>query len=295
MHLAIFGRLTATTHHEDLRVFWEHLRTRGIPYLVYGPFADELLASDHDWPAEWLTDRFSAIREARHCDFLFSLGGDGTLLEAIRYAVQDDIPVVGVNAGRLGFLAGGAQSQLVAIVEGLLSRQYRLDERRMIHLETFPAYDFGGHRYGLNDVTIHKASSNEMIVIHTYINGEFLNTFWCDGLIVSTPTGSTAYNLACGGPIIMPGSQTFVITPIAPHSLTVRPFVLPDDAVISFEIESRSGQALLAVDSRSEVVDANIELAIRRSDRMAQLVKVNAPSLFQTLRTRLNWGRDIRN
>lgn len=295
MEFAIFGRLTQTTDFRALDVFFQFLQQQHIVAKVYDEYAEELQAVDYQWSGEFFRQQFSKMGEVETADFFFSLGGDGTLLDAIRYTVKANLPVVGVNFGRLGFLTSSSQEDLVEVCKGLMQGAYRIDRRAMIEVDSQPRYNFGGHNYGLNEVTIHKATSNEMIVIHTFINGEFLNTFWADGLIISSPTGSTAYNLASGGPIIMPGSDVFVITPIAPHSLTVRPFIIPDDAVVSFEIESRSGNALVAVDSRTELVESNIELAVRRAKTNARLVRVNAPSYFSTLRQRLNWGFDVRN
>lgn len=297
MRLAIFGRLTANTNLDQLGQFFDYLHCHRIPFSIHHEYAEELAGLAAFAPHHsHLASTFSEMREVAECDYLFSLGGDGTLLDAIRYIGHLEIPIVGVNFGRLGFLASGQQEDLLSITDGLRLGSYKLDTRKMIQVDSNPALNFGGHNVGLNEVTLHKANSNEMIVIHTYINGEFLNTYWADGLIISTPTGSTAYSLACGGPIMMPSADVFVLTPIAPHSLTVRPFIVPDNAVVSFELESRSGQALVAVDSRTELVNTQtVEIAIRRAPTLAKLVKVNAPSYFSTLRTRLNWGRDTRN
>jgi NAD+ kinase len=298
MRLALYGRLTASTDYPTLEHFLRFLRQKDIAYALFVEYAAELaLTQAFREHTDLLSPTFATADDLGNgYDFLYSLGGDGTLLDAVRMAGLHRLPVVGINLGRLGFLAGTDQNDLVSATESLLLGQYRLDTRAMIRLDARPELPFSAFPYGLNEVTIHKANSNEMIVLHTFVNGEFLNTYWCDGLIVSTPTGSTAYSLACGGPIIMPSAGVFVLTPIAPHSLTVRPFILPDDAVVTFEIESRSGQALVAIDSRTELVPTtNAEIAIRKAPIQATLVKVNAPSYFGTLRARLNWGRDVRN
>jgi NAD+ kinase len=226
---------------------------------------------------------------------MYSIGGDGTLLDAVRLVGKNPIPILGINVGRLGFLTHATLDNLPQLTNELSKNNFLVEARSLIIAETEPHNIFGNENYGLNEVTIHKANSNEMIVIHVYVNGEFLNTYWADGLIISTPTGSTAYSLACGGPIISPRSNTFVLTPIAPHSLTVRPIILPDDIIISFEVESRSGQALVAVDNRTTLVQNHQEIAIRRADFDIQLVRLPNRSYFDTLRYRLNWGLDVRN
>jgi NAD+ kinase len=195
----------------------------------------------------------------------------------------------------LGFLASISQHELCAVTDDLIRNAWRDDRRTMVEVEAEPTGIFGDYNYGLNEVTIHKSHSNEMITVHTYINGELLNSYWADGLIIATPTGSTAYSLACGGPILTPQAGAFVITPIAPHSLTVRPIVIPDSSVISFEIESRSGQVIVALDNRTEIVNNNIALAVRKASFDTRLVKLMPRSFYHTLRTRLNWGLDTRN
>ena len=239
--------------------------------------------------------RYSRFDELQDAHFVYSLGGDGTLLDALRFTRASEKPLVGINFGRLGFLTTGQQPDIMAITAALRQGNYTIDKRTLLEVKSTNDSIFNGVNFALNDLTIHKANTNEMITVHTYINGEYLNSYWTDGLIVSTPTGSTAYSLACGGPIIMPGSDVIVLTPIAPHSLTVRPFIIPDDAVISFEIESRSGQAFVALDSRTVNVDSRIEIAVQKSSAQAHLVNVDSPSYFQTLRRRLNWGLDARN
>lgn len=296
MRLAVYGRLTKTTDVQALNAFFAFTQAKNIRLALFQPYVEELLQ------AEGLTadltnfsDRFASRADLPDCDFLLSLGGDGTLLDALRITGQRDIPIVGVNFGRLGFLTTGDQHRLVPIVEALQNGHWHIEERTLLEVHSAPQPVFSEFNLALNDLTIHKANSNEMIVVHTYINGEFLNTYWTDGLIVSTPTGSTAYSLASGGPIMMPHSHVFVITPIAPHSLTVRPVVIPDSAVVSFSIESRSGQAYVAIDSRTEAVSNHTQLAVRKSGRKARLVKVDGPGYFATLRDRLNWGLDTRN
>ena len=210
--------------------------------------------------------------------------------------VRGIVPVLGVNFGRLGFLTTITQANLYNATEELMRDMYKVDLRTAIVVESNPKGLFEEYNLGLNDFTIHKTQSNEMITVHTYINGEFMNSYWGDGLIIATATGSTAYSLSCGGPIIHPNSGAFVITPVAPHSLTVRPVILSDDYVISFEIESRTGKAMVALDTRSQEINNKMEIAVRKAKEKIKLVRVaSSTGYFNNLRGRLMWGRDSRN
>jgi len=227
-------------------------------------------------------------------DFVFSLGGDGTLLEAITHIGSKGIPVLGINTGRLGFLATTLPEDVKNTIDNIFKGFYHIDERVLIHLESDMDL-FDGLNFALNDFTITKRDSSSMIVVHTYINGEYLNSYWADGLIVSTPTGSTGYSLSCGGPVVLPESNNFVISPVSPHNLNVRPLIVPDDSVISFEIEGRSKNFLVSLDSRSRVIDASRQIAVRKEKFKAHLVKMNEETFLNTLRNKLSWGHDVRN
>jgi len=296
MKLAIFGRDTRSTDYALLYYFFNYLRQNQISYQVYEPYATALRERQHlsDSPA-LITPTFDRPHQITDADFLYCIGGDGTLLDAVYFLKNHSKPIVAVNAGRLGFLTSATQSDLIRVTQSLMGNTWRIENRSMIAIDSQPDTIFPDFSMGLNEVSIHKSNSNEMIVVHTYINGEYLNSYWADGLIISTPTGSTAYSMACGGPILLPTSSNFVLTPIAPHSLTVRPIVIPDNLVISFTLESRSGSVMVAVDNRTQLVSANIELAIRKADVSAQLVRFPFRSYFSTLRTRLSWGLDTRN
>jgi NAD+ kinase len=295
MLLAFYGRITRTTDFQALERFLAHLRAEGTPFVLYAPYAERLAEQAQFADSlDLLSERFTSPHELEDADFLFTIGGDGTLLDAGHLLENHSIPIVAVNAGRLGFLASVGQTELFSAYEQLLHNNWRIDNRAMLEVTSRPFQVFADWPCALNEVTIHKANSNEMLMVHTYVNGEFLNSYWSDGLILSTPTGSTAYSLACGGPIMMPDSATFVLTPIAPHSLTVRPLILPDNAVVSFEIEARSGQAMIALDNRTELVPQQLELAIQRHSKSLQLVKFPDKTFFQTLRQRLSWGVDTR-
>ncbi len=227
-------------------------------------------------------------------DFLFSIGGDGTLLDTVFIVKDTNIPVVGINTGRLGFLASISKDDIENAIEGLEKGHYALDPRTLLRLESnLPI--FNQENIALNEFTIHKKETSSMITIHMYLNGEYLNSYWADGIMISTPTGSTGYNLSCGGPIIVPQSESFVITPIAPHNLTVRPIVVSDKNVISLEVEGRSQHFMATLDSRSATIDNSYQLAVRKEDYQINLVRLNSENFLHTLRKKLNWGLDTRN
>jgi len=238
---------------------------------------------------------FSHPRELDNTiDCLISLGGDGTILDAVTLVCDKNIPLLGINFGRLGFLAGIGKEELTTAVDALVNGTYMIDKRTLIHLDSnLPL--FGNTPFAINEFAIHKRDISPMVKIHTYLNGEFLNTYWSDGLIVATPTGSTGYNMSCSGPIVFPESSSFVITPVAPHNLNVRPIVVPDSNVISFEVESRSDQIICALDARREIVDKSIQLAIRKEKFTISFIRLNENNFLSTLRTKLMWGLDKRN
>jgi NAD+ kinase len=225
---------------------------------------------------------------------VISIGGDGTLLDTISLIGAFEIPVLGINTGRMGFLATIAKDEIEAAVKDLMEGHYSLEDRSLVKLESsIPLFE--GLNFGLNEFTIHKRDTSSMITVHTYIDGDYLNSYWADGLIVSTPTGSTGYSLSCGGPLISPIAKNFVITPVSPHNLNVRPIVVSDDSEISFKIEGRSEKFLVSLDSRSAPIDASVALKIKKELFVAKLVKFHNYSFFDTLRQKLNWGYDMRN
>lgn len=232
--------------------------------------------------------------KSEQIELLISLGGDGTILDTLSLIIDSNIPIAGVNLGRLGFLSSIDKNYIAEAIKALVHGNYELDERSVLHLDSnLPIFD--GLSYAINDCTISKRDTSSMIIVHTYINGEFLNSYWADGLIIATPTGSTGYSLSCGGPIIFPNSGNFVITPIAPHNLTMRPMVIPDDAILSFEIEGRGEHFLCTLDSRSEAITQHHRLAVKKADFTISLARLFEQSFPSTLRDKLGWGMDSRN
>lgn len=227
-------------------------------------------------------------------DFVITLGGDGTILNAATLIRDTQVPVIGINLGRLGYLADVEKTYLKEAIVALQKGLYRIEDRAMLCLES-SHFLFGNAPLALNDFTILKRDTSSMITIHTYVNGAFLNSYWADGLIVATPTGSTGYSLSCGGPIIFPNSNNFVITPVAPHNLNMRPIVISDNSVISFEIEGRADNFLCTLDSRFETITSEYQIAIRKADYPLRLVQLQDQNFLNTLRKKLSWGMDQRN
>lgn len=227
-------------------------------------------------------------------EVFLSVGGDGTLLETISHIGKLEIPVLGINTGRLGFLATTSKDEIDSALQSLLQGRYKLDTRAVLKLES-DSEVFGKLNFALNDFTIVKKDTSSMITIHTTIDGEFLNSYWADGIIVATPTGSTGYSLSCGGPLIFPRSGNFVITPVSPHTLTVRPIIVSDSSAITFKIEGRSKRFLVSLDSRTATIDSSVVLTVKKADFKVALIQLEGQHYFKTLRQKLNWGLDIRN
>jgi len=292
MKAAIYSRIMEDEQQKDVQVFFDELTRQKIEPVIFQHFFDQI-KDDIKLPADAKT--FSLAEDlSEEIEFIISLGGDGTLLDTVTLVRNKDISIVGINFGRLGFLASIGRDEVKIVVKAIAQRSYVVDKRTMIHLDAnIPL--FGNVPYALNEFSIHKRDVASMIKIHTYLNGEFLNTYWADGLIVATPTGSTGYSLSCNGPVVFPDSGSFVITPVAPHNLNVRPIIVPDDNVISFEIESRSEQIICALDSRREIVNKNVQLAVRKESFGINLVRLSENNFLQTLRNKLTWGLDKRN
>lgn len=292
MKAAIYSRVIEDEQRKDIQLFFDELANQKIKPVIFKPFFEEI-KNKINLPAD--TSSFSLSEDLTDgIEFIVSLGGDGTLLDTITLVRDKKISIMGINFGRLGFLASIGRDEVQKAVKAMAQRTYVVDKRTLIHLDaSIPM--FGNVPYALNDFSIHKRDVAAMIKIHTYLNGEFLNTYWADGLIVATPTGSTGYSLSCNGPVVFPDSGSFVITPVAPHNLNVRPIIVPDNNIISFEIESRSDEIICALDSRREVVSKNVQLAIRKERFDINLVRLSENNFLQTLRNKLTWGLDKRN
>lgn len=287
----IFGQKAKQVDSLYIKELSHYLDSKNIDYKFYEPFYAELKEF-----IDISSDTFADYNDVcvDNPDYFVSLGGDGTILSAMTIIREKEIPIIGINLGRLGFLASIEKQRISEAMDHVLNGQYRIVKRSMISLESEIGL-FGEIPFALNDFTISKRDTSSMVIIHAYIDGEFLNSYWADGLIIATPTGSTGYSLSCGGPIIYPGSGNLVITPIAPHNLNVRPMVIPDDKTLSFEIEGRSENFLCTLDARYETIGSDQRISIKRNPFNALLVKPEDVGFLKTIRNKLNWGLDKRN
>jgi NAD+ kinase len=292
MKVAIYSRVIDDGTHREVQFLFDELQKYRIDPVIFQPYFEHIVGTTK------LASNLATFNDSNDLDdtidCIISLGGDGTLLDTVTLVRNKNIPVLGINFGRLGFLASIGKNDVSSAVEALVNQTYVIDKRSLVHLDSNRPL-FGKTSYGLNEFAIHKTDTSPMIKIHTYLNGEFLNTYWADGLIVATPTGSTGYSLSCNGPVVFPNSGSFVITPVAPHNLNVRPIVVPDDNIISFEVEGRSDHFICALDSRKEIVDKDIQLAVKRESFTISLMRLNENNFLQTLRSKLSWGLDKRN
>ena len=292
MKIAIYSRGIENDQHKDMVILLEELKNHEVEPVFFQDFFNQF------YSAIDITDKYSTFNSAEDLDgsidCVISLGGDGTLLDTVTFVQDKGIPVLGINYGRLGFLANIGKEDIRIAIKALAERTYVTDNRTLIHLDAdIPIFD--KVPYGLNEFSIQKKDSSSMIKIHTYLNGEFLNAYWADGLIVATPTGSTGYSLSCNGPIVFPDSRSFVITPVSPHNLNIRPIVVPDNNIISFEVEGRTDSFICTLDSRRVVVPKEAQLAVKKEDFGINLIRLNENNFLQTLRNKLSWGFDKRN
>lgn len=292
MQVAIFGRNFHPAYRENVATLFSRLRSMNTQIVLYKPFYDFLRSGAGIDPE--INGLFESYKDLpADIDFLFSIGGDGTFLETLSIVRKRDIPVVGFNTGRLGFLSYISPENLEESLDSIFNGRFEVEERMLLEVasegSSIPEFNMA-----LNEVRIYKDSAS-LVTIHVYLNDEFLSSYWADGLILSTPTGSTAYNLSVGGPIVVPESDTMVLSPIAPHNLTVRPLVLPGNARLKFRVDSRDPIYQIALDSRSYDVPAVENISIAKSDHTFKMVRIENISFYSTLRNKLMWGVDKRN
>jgi len=229
-------------------------------------------------------------------NFMFTIGGDGTILRAVTFIRDSNIPIVGINTGRLGFLATVKKEEVTTAVEQLLQKNYLIHKRTLLSVTTTPKIDgLASLNFALNEVSISRKNTASMITIETYLDQEYLTSYWADGLIISTPTGSTGYSLSCGGPILIPHAKSFVLTPIAPHNLNARPLVIPDETNIKLMVSGREDKFFLSLDSRITTINSKTEVYIEKSRFTLKVVEINHQTFIKTLRDKLLWGQDVRN
>jgi len=292
MQVAVFGRNFPTYARENIATMFSKFNAMNVDVWVFEPLFEFLQKKTGLRPK--VAGLFTNYKDLPgDLDFLFSLGGDGTFLETVNLVRERAIPVLGVNIGRLGFLSYISQENMAESLESVFSGKFDIEERMLLKVEV-PGTSLNDLDVALNEVRIYK-NSGSLVTIHVKVNDEFLSTYWADGLLLSTPTGSTAYNLSVGGPIVVPESNSLVLSPIAPHNLTVRPLVLPDSAVLQLSVDTRDPQYQLALDSRSIDLDVNTTVTIRRADFTLKMIRIENISFYTTLRNKLMWGADKRN
>jgi NAD+ kinase len=290
--IALFGKTLHPQYTDEVQEIIKLLKEAQLDFCIEAHYAELIKAVLPD-----VTDikTFTSFDEIRtNTEMLISLGGDGTILEAITFIKSSQTPILGINFGRLGFLANVSKEQIHTAIDVVRKGKYLIDKRTIIELNSNKNI-FGDTNFALNEMTIQRKDQSSMITVNAFLNGELLNSYWADGLIVSTPTGSTGYSLSCGGPIIYPTSNNFVITPVAPHNLNVRPIVVSDDVILSFEVSGRGNSFLCTLDSRFETIDSSCQLAIKKAPFKANLVRLTDMNFIASLKTKLNWGSDQRN
>ena len=293
MHAAVFGKNFNDDFKPSIKQFFELIKSYNYKITIYKPYYEFVKAHCEfcSEPDGFFTEPFS---DDSDIDIVFSIGGDGTFLDAVSYVRNKEIPIVGINSGRLGFLANISKEEIPDALKAIHENRFTLEERTLLEVDTDNNY-FEDFNFALNEVTVLKRDSGSLITIKVYANGEYLNTYWADGLILATPTGSTAYSLSLGGPIVVPGSSNFIITPIAPHNLTVRPIVLPDNYDITIKVSGRTENYLLSIDSQSVVVEKNTKICIKAANFKVKTVRIEGSTFFNNIRDKLMWGFDKRN
>ena len=294
MRVAVYSQVFKPRDRPAVQELFTALAAHRVTAYVHAPYLAELRAAGVETGEVGSFESHLDFRVKRF-DFTITLGGDGTILTAVTLVRDTGVPIVGINLGRLGFLASIEKAMIAETVQLLKRGHYDVSEREMLELVSDTGL-FGEMNFALNDFTLLKRDTSSMITIHAYVNGDYLNSYWADGLIVATPTGSTGYSLSCGGPIVFPGSGNFIVTPVAPHNLNVRPIVISDKSVLTFEVEGRADNFLCTLDSRHAVIDeAQAPLGVRKCAFATRVVKIKDRSYLHTIRGKLLWGQDTRN
>jgi NAD+ kinase len=292
MTIAIFGNPYPEHFNKYIQHLIKKLETEHIHIIIEEEFS-LFLANNIRFNKPFATfNSYKTLKDK--ADFLFSIGGDGTLLKAVTYVRDSDISILGINTGRLGFISSVSAGQLDDSITDILKGNYKINERTLLELSTNKKL-FKDNNFALNEVAVSKKDTSSMIRIDAYVDDEFLNTYWADGLVISTPTGSTGYSLSCGGPIIMPGTNNIIITPNAPHNLNVRPIVIDDNSIIKLKVEDRDQLAMVSLDSRSRAFDSDTELTIQKAKFKTKLIQPQNNSFISTIRNKLMWGLDKRS
>ncbi|MBN1649930.1 MAG: NAD kinase [Bacteroidales bacterium] len=291
MRIGIFGKSLADASYPFLNELIEVLKEAEFEASFYAPFAEEI---KHKVDINGYLTFKGPNAKNENLDYIISLGGDGNMLNTIAMVHDSEIPVLGINMGRLGFLSSVNREQIKEAITSLKKGDFNIDSRSLIRLSSH-AELFDNKNFALNEVTVYKQQPNSMISVHVYIDEVFLNSYWADGLIIATPTGSTAYSLSTGGPIISPEAHNFIITPIAPHNLSVRPLVIPDDKKVRIQVKGREESYFVSLDARTQSFQSNEDLIIEKESFEIKLIRLPEEHFFSTIRAKLLWGIDKRN
>ena len=294
MKVAIYGQYYQNSTEPIIRDIFVFLNKNNVEMVIEADFL-KLLYEKKIVQKEYNT--FSPYAELNSSfDMLISIGGDGTILRAATLVRKSGIPILGINAGRLGFLASVQKENIESFLQFVIDRKYTISSRTLLSLSCSPKNsDFNDMNFAMNEITVSRKDTTSMITIETYLDGEYLNSYWADGLIISTPTGSTGYSMSCGGPILTPEVKSFVITPIAPHNLNARPLVIPDKTEIRLKVSGREEHYLVSLDSRIASVKNESVLTIKKTPFRINLVEIPEETFLKTLRNKLLWGEDKRN
>jgi NAD+ kinase len=294
MKIAVFGQYYQNNTHSIVEKVVAFLEQNNIEICFYKIFYDKLIENKVILTKYSTFDSHECLKD--NFDYLISIGGDGTILRAATFVRNYNLPIIGINAGRLGFLATIQEENIEKLLTRVVANDFSISKRTLVSLHAHPEnVDLEDINFALNEITVSRKDTTSMITIETYINNEYLNSYWADGLIISTPTGSTGYSLSCGGPVIMPTSNCFVITPIAPHNLTARPLIIPDDSELTLKIKGREEQYLVSLDSRITSVSNETTLTVKKSDFHISIIEFPEEGFLRTIRKKLLWGEDKRN
>lgn len=291
--IALFGQKTSTSLTDIIPIFLNYLTENNISYCVEEKFL-EILKDSTELNLSSVETFSSYENLDKSIKFLFSFGGDGTILSATTFVKDSSIPIIGVNTGRLGFLATINKNVLMEQMDSFFNDEYNIIPRTLLTVKRSDGVEIENN-FAINEVTVVRRETTSMITVDAYLNKEFLNSFWSDGLIISTPTGSTGYSLSCGGPIVHPSNQNFIITPVAPHNLNVRPLIVSENEKINLKIRSRAEEYFLSLDSRNFPLSTDVELTIEKADFKILIVEAVDATYFTTLREKMLWGSDKRN
>lgn len=293
MKVAIYGQYYKIEDRHYVEELFSTFESNGIDFFIENNYYQELkkfikVTSPKTFKTHLdLDDSFN---------FMITIGGDGTILRAVTFIRNSNIPIVGINTGRLGFLATVQKEEIKHVVQLLISNDFLIRDRTMLSVNTTSNIKkLEELNFALNEVSVSRKNTASMITIETFIDDEYLTSYWADGLIIATPTGSTGYSLSCGGPIIIPKSKSFAITPIAPHNLNARPLVIPEDTTIKLIVNGREDEFFLSLDSRIISLKNGTEILIKKSDFKLKMVQINHQTFIKTLREKLLWGQDTRN